>query len=70
MQIFTAISNSTLYDVCLNCYGTLDYLTKLIIDNGILNINQYPYNGQQFSFDESLVANQSIQNLNIKYATI
>lgn len=70
MQIFTAISNCTIYDVCLNTYGSLDFLTKLMTDNNFVSVNNYPANGQKFMFDETLVANQAIQKLNIKYATI
>ena len=70
MQIFTAVSNCTIYDVCLNTYGTLDLLTKLMSDNNFGSVNNYPANGQQFKFDETLVANQAVQQLNIKYATI
>ena len=70
MQIFTAISGSTIYDVCLNTYGSLDFLTKLMIDNNFGSIDNYPENGQQFMFDETLVVNKTVQQINIKYATI
>ena len=33
MSEFIAISNSTIYDVCLNTYGTLNLLGKLMDDN-------------------------------------
>jgi hypothetical protein len=69
MQIFTAVSNSTIYDVCLNTYGTLDLLVKLMTDNNFGNVNDYPVNGQEFEFDETLIANQAVKNINIKYAT-
>ena len=68
MTLFTAIENSTIYDVCLNTYGTLDLLVKLMVDNLFLNVNLYPTTGQIFSFDETLVANQATAQ-NIKYAT-
>lgn len=70
MQTFTAISNSTIYDVCLNTYGTLDLLVKLMTDNNFTSINDYPANGQEFVFDETLVANQAVKQVNIKYATV
>lgn len=70
MQVFTAISNSTIYDVCLNTYGTLNLLVKLMVDNDFPGVNEYPANGQEFIFDESLVANQAVKNVNIKYATV
>jgi len=70
MQVFKAVSNSTIYDVCLNTYGTLDLLVKLMTDNNFESVNNYPANEQLFYFDETMVANQAVQNVNVKYATI
>lgn len=69
MQQFSAASNSTIYDVCLNTYGSLDFLVKLMLDNNYINVNTYPTSGQVFIFDETLIANQAVQNVNIIYAT-
>lgn len=69
MQLFKAISNDTIYDVCLNCYGTLDLLVKLMVDNNFGSINNYPVNEQEFKFDEALVATKVIKDINIIYAT-
>lgn len=55
MKTFTAISNSTIYDVCLNTYGTLDYLVKLMVDNNHAGVDVFPINGQIFVYDETLV---------------
>jgi hypothetical protein len=62
MKEFIAISNSTIYDVCLNTYGTLDYLIKLMVDNNITDINTNPINGQIFLYDDTLV--NKISNVN------
>lgn len=67
MTQFTAVSNSTIYDVCLNTYGTLNLLVKLMDDNDFEGVNTYPSNGQIFLFDENLVNVQSNQNLNQNY---
>jgi glycopeptide antibiotics resistance protein len=69
MQLFKAISNSTIYDVCLNTYGSLDYLVKLMVDNKFVSVNEYPVNEQEFIFDETLVVDKSTKDLKIKYAT-
>lgn len=73
MKTFIAISNCTIYDVCLNTYGTLDLLTKLMVDNNFPGVNFYPENGQIFVFDETLISNELIYNQavlnNVKYAT-
>lgn len=69
MQQFSAVSNSTIYDVCLNTYGSLDFLVKLMMDNNFTGVNDFPANGQIFNFDETLIANQDVKNVNIIYAT-
>ena len=62
MKEFISISNSTIYDVCLNTYGALDYLIKLMVDNNISDINTNPINGQIFLYDDTLV--NKISNVN------
>ena len=74
MQQFKAISNSTIYDVCLNTYGTLDLLVKLMDDNDFDGVDTLPENGQIFLYDETLVKNVNSLNLystftSKKYAT-
>lgn len=73
MRTFTAISNCTIYDVCLNTYGTLDLLVKLMVDNNFPGVNAYPANGTVFIFDDTLINNELIYKQaslnNIKYAT-
>jgi hypothetical protein len=68
MAKFTAISNSTIYDVCLNTYGTLNLLGKLMDDNNYPGVDTYPVNGQEFVYDETLVNVQTNQNLNMNYS--
>jgi hypothetical protein len=73
MTKFMAVENSTIYDVCLNTYGSLDFLIKLMVDNDFAGVETRPKAGQEFIFDESLVVNQQVYNTNfnknIKYAT-
>jgi hypothetical protein len=68
MKQFIAISNSTIYDVCLNTYGTLNQLAKLMNDNNFPGVDAYPTNGQVFLYDENLINVQSNQNLNQNYS--
>ncbi len=63
IRTFTAISNSTIYDVCLNTYGTLDLLVKLMDDNDFNGVDTLPVNGQEFLYDDTLVKNISNNNL-------
>lgn len=55
IKTFTAVSGQSVYDICLNCYGTLDLLYKLLKDSGIDSVNIIPYSGQKFTYDDSLV---------------
>jgi hypothetical protein len=68
MTTFIAIDNSTIYDVCLNTYGTLNRLAKLMDDNSWASVDQYPTAGQEIIFDETLVNVQTNQNLNQNYS--
>jgi hypothetical protein len=73
IQTYTALANQNIYDVCGMTYGTFDQLFKLINDNNFGSVNNYPYAGQQFLWDDTLVFNQAVniansQN-NVVYAT-
>jgi hypothetical protein len=65
---FIAVENSTIYDVCMNCYGTLNLLGKLMLDNNIDSVDLCPTNGQIYMYDDSFVNVQSNQNLNANYS--
>jgi len=73
MTTYSAIYGQSIFDVCLNTYGSLDYLLRLITDNDIPNINYTPFSGQKFTWDETLTADQAVnqtsQNGHIIYAT-
>lgn len=70
MTAFYAIENSSVYDVCLNTYGTLNLLVKLMVDNNHPGVDKYPENQQLFMYDETLVNNLSEQKANtVIYAT-
>jgi len=67
---FKAVEMSTIYDVCLNTYGTLNYLVKLMVDNSFLGVDTYPNAGQIFMYDDELVYGLAQQKNNtVKYAT-
>lgn len=73
LQEFEAIDGQSIFDVCLNCYGTMDLLYKLLQDNGIDSINATPYSRQIFTYDDTLVidqgVNQQFTQSGYKYAT-
>jgi len=62
MKTFAAIAGQSLYDVCLQTYGDLAYLFKLMQDNGIAGLNNDVFSGQKFIWDESLVVDQQINS--------
>ncbi|HVX01015.1 MAG TPA: hypothetical protein VHA52_11345 [Candidatus Babeliaceae bacterium] len=70
MNNYYATMGQSLYDICLNTYGSLDYLLKLMLDNSITTLSHMPGPDQQFVYDTTLVANQQITQLNYVYATI
>lgn len=65
IQTFPAVHGQSLYDICLNTYGTLELLYKLLQDNGIDSLNVIPYSRQPFLWDDSLVTDQGV---NTKFA--
>jgi hypothetical protein len=68
MTTFTAVINSTIYDVCLSTYGTLDHLVKLMNDNNFEGVDLYPTNGQEFLYDANIVNTIQLGE-SVKYAT-
>ena len=58
IQKFIAVANSTIFDVCLNTYGTLDFLGKLIQDNPE-TATMYPTLGSVLLWDDSLQVSQT-----------
>lgn len=69
MLQFKAVENSSIWDVCLNTYGTFNYLVKLMVDNNHAGVNVYPVAGQIYNYDETLVDNNDGRVKDIKYAT-
>ena len=72
IDTYTAKDGQSIYDVCLNTYGTLNLLFKLIKDNKISSTNEQRLAGKVFTFDTSLIIDNSIFNVvnnAIVYAT-
>lgn len=65
MQTYNAIAGQSIYDVCLQTYGSLDYLYKLMQDNGINGLNELVLSRQAFVWDDNLVVDQQ---LNVAFA--
>ena len=73
IRTFTAVYGQSIFDVCLNCYGSLDLLYKIIQDSGVDSVNDTPKSGQVYTYDDSLVVDQNVFQRTtlsgIKYAT-
>lgn len=54
---FKPPKNATLFDIVLNTYGTLDLLSKFMLDNNINDVNTMATGLETFTFDYSLVNN-------------
>jgi hypothetical protein len=68
MKQFIAISGSSIFDVCMNTYGTLNHLVKLMVDSEHDGITTAPVPGQVFLYDENLVNTQTDQSLFQNYS--
>ena len=70
---YIAVEGQSIYDVCLNTYGTLDRLRRLMDDSGVENINANPFSGQVFLFDPELVVDDNVRRSQVvsdtRYAT-
>ena len=62
IQSFSAVNGQSLFDVCLNTYGTTDLLFKLLQDNSISDLDFTPVTGQAFAYDDSLIVDQGVQS--------
>jgi hypothetical protein len=60
MKNYTAIDGQSIFDVCLQTYGSLDFLGRLIVDSAFDNVNTSPFSGQVFSYDPDLLQDQVI----------
>lgn len=67
MTEFTAINKSTIFDICLNTYGTLNHVAKLMNDNNHDGVNTLPVAGDVYVFDEKLTTVQLASNVNVNY---
>ena len=71
---YKANSGQSLIDVCLNTYGTTDYIYKLIQDSGIDNLDYVPVTGDVFKYDISLTVNSDTSRTQVitdtRFATL
>lgn len=66
MTNYKSIQGQSIYDVCMQTYGTLDRLIKLLTDNNIVGTEAPIPIGQLFTFDETLIFDIRTYNNNFK----
>ena len=69
-QKFFSRTNQTIYDVCMQTYGSLDMLYKLIIDSNFSNLRTLPAPGQGFIFNANLIHDEIFYNYLVKQALV
>ena len=65
MKNYVVLYGQSIFNVCLQTYGTLNYIFKLISDNNLGNINAVVNPGQIIIFDPSLIKDVSLYNQNL-----
>ena len=74
MRNYVSKPGQSLNDICVQIYGSLDFLFKLMQDNKIKVVDSVIESGTIFIFDSSLITRPSLFNSNktnnIIYATI
>lgn len=60
LQTYRAVNGQSAYDVCLNTYGSLDFLYKLLQDSGAGSVDDEVVTGQPFYFNDDLIVDQII----------
>lgn len=75
LKSYSAIFGQSIFDVCLNAYGALDNLFKLLQDSSGTDqgVDDAPASGQEYIYDDDLVSDQAINQAytlsGILYAT-
>lgn len=67
-------NGQSIKDICLNIYGNIDLIYKLIRDSGTNGINYIPKTGDVFLYDPTLIIGNSSSRTKIisdtRYATL
>lgn len=75
LKNYKAVNGQSIFDICLNTYGTLDRLIKQLVDSGAgQGVNDIPASGQVYVYDDDLIeaaaVNQAYLLTSTRYATI
>lgn len=71
---YKAQNGQSVVDVCLNTYGTTDYLYKLLEDSDVSDVDSVPATGDVFYYDVALAVNLNTSRTKVmtpvRYATL
>lgn len=70
MTKYLGVNGQSLFDVCLNTYGTLDDLYKLLLDSSVYSIDAPVVTKQNFNWDPTLITDQNIYNITTLSGTV
>lgn len=70
MIVYNSIAGQSIYDVCLQTYGSLDFVYKLMQDNSFAGLDTNIASGQPFSWDNTLVVGQQLYQQNVATNTL
>ena len=70
MTTYYSIAGQSIYDVCLQTYGSMDFVYKLMQDNAFLGLDATVSSGQPFLWDSSLVVGQQLYQQNVATGTL
>jgi hypothetical protein len=68
-KTYRTLTDQSVYDICLNTYGTLDLLSKLMKDNNIRSFSRRLPIGSLIKYDERYVSDQKFSEHNYVFAT-
>jgi len=61
-QTFYSKNNQNIFDICIQTYGDLNNMYKLIQDSNFESLSKTPVIGTPFIFDNSLISNYAFYN--------
>lgn len=59
--LFTGYNGQSLFDVCMNTYGSLDFMYKLLIDSDVANIDVTVKSQDRFLWDQTQVIDAEVE---------
>ena len=73
MLAYNSVRGQSIWDVCLNTYGLINFMGKLLTDNNIETVDTILPNAMTWAWDETLNTDQKLNisntNNNVIYAT-